>query len=62
MRNTNIRLLFFRNIMITYINPHLTYDQLRQEMRSICRFPPEQVFTMKWVDEEGEVHEYRGCV
>lgn len=40
--------------MITYINPHLTYEQLRQEMRSICRFPPEQVFTMKWVDEEGE--------
>lgn len=39
--------------MITYINPNLSYEQLRQEMRGICRFPSDQVFTMKWVDEEG---------
>ncbi|GJQ73623.1 hypothetical protein Trydic_g13966 [Trypoxylus dichotomus] len=23
-------------------------------MRDTCRFPPDQVFTMKWVDEEGD--------
>jgi atypical protein kinase C iota type len=28
-------------------------EQLCQEMRDICRFPQDQVFTMKWVDEEG---------
>ncbi|KAK7576678.1 hypothetical protein V9T40_012964 [Parthenolecanium corni] len=49
-----VKTVYNGNIMITYINPHLTYEQLRQEMRSICRFPPEQVFTMKWVDEEGD--------
>jgi hypothetical protein len=40
--------------MITYIDPHITVEQLCQEMKDICRFPQDQVFTMKWVDEEGE--------
>jgi hypothetical protein len=40
--------------MITYIDPHITVEQLFQEMKDICRFPQDQVFTMKWVDEEGE--------
>lgn len=39
--------------MITYIDPHILVDQLCQEMRDICRFQQDQVFTMKWVDEEG---------
>lgn len=39
--------------MITYIDPKITVDQLRYEMRVICRFSPDQDFTMKWVDEEG---------
>lgn len=41
-------------IMITYIDQQITVDQLCQEMREICRFVPDQVFTMKWVDEEGD--------
>lgn len=40
--------------MITYIDPQITFEQLCQEMRDICRFTPDQVFTMKWVDEEGD--------
>jgi hypothetical protein len=40
--------------MITYIDPHITVERLCQEMKDICRFPQDQVFTMKWVDEEGE--------
>lgn len=40
--------------MITYINPQIKYDELCHEMRDICHFPIEQVFTMKWVDEEGD--------
>ncbi|KAJ4443331.1 hypothetical protein ANN_04999 [Periplaneta americana] len=39
-------------VMITYIDPHITVEQLCQEMKDICRFTPDQVFTMKWVDEE----------
>lgn len=41
-------------VMITYINQHITVDRLCQEMREICRFIPDQEFTMKWVDEEGD--------
>lgn len=40
--------------MITYIDPQITYEQLCEEMRAICRFTTDQVFTMKWVDEEGD--------
>lgn len=40
--------------MITYVSPEITFDQLCQEMRDICRFSHDQVFTMKWVDEEGD--------
>lgn len=41
-------------VLITYIDQHITLDQLCQEMKEICRFHQEQVFTMKWVDEEGD--------
>lgn len=41
-------------VLITYIDQSITLDLLRQEIREICRFPQDQVFTMKWVDEEGD--------
>lgn len=41
-------------VLITYINQDITLEGLCQEMREICRFSHDQVFTMKWVDEEGD--------
>lgn len=41
-------------VLVTYIKPNITLDEICQEMREICRFGQEQVFTMKWVDEEGD--------
>lgn len=41
-------------VLITYIDQKITLDQLRQEIKEICRFALDQVFTMKWVDEEGD--------
>ena len=41
-------------ILITYVDQNITVEQLCQEMREICRFSHDQVFTMKWVDEEGD--------
>nr|CAI5865563.1 unnamed protein product [Callosobruchus analis] len=41
-------------VLITYIDQSITLDQLRKEIREICRFHLDQVFTMKWVDEEGD--------
>ncbi|KAF6211183.1 hypothetical protein GE061_014298 [Apolygus lucorum] len=52
--NTKDIIIHLKEIMITYIDPHITFDQLCQEMRVICRFSQEQVFTMKWVDEDGD--------
>lgn len=48
------KIIYFREVMITYIKPQITVDELRHEMRVICRFPVDQDFTMKWVDEEGK--------
>lgn len=41
--------------MITYINPGITLEQLCEEIRDMCKFTPDQPFTMKWVDEEGKM-------
>lgn len=41
-------------VLITYVDQNITLEQLCHEMREICRFTHEQVFTMKWVDEEGD--------
>nr|XP_024215310.1 atypical protein kinase C isoform X4 [Halyomorpha halys] len=49
-----VRTAYNGEIMITYIDAHITIEQLCQEMRDICRFSQDQVFTMKWVDEEGD--------
>ena len=43
-----------REKMITYINQQITFDQLCDEMRDICKFSSDQLFTMKWIDDEGD--------
>ncbi|GAB0099605.1 atypical protein kinase C-like [Sergentomyia squamirostris] len=40
--------------MITYISENVTFDELCTEIRGMCQFSPDQVFTMKWVDEEND--------
>ncbi|XP_034245062.1 atypical protein kinase C isoform X2 [Thrips palmi] len=49
-----VKTVFNGEVMITYIDPNVTLEQLQREMREICHFPSDQVFTMKWVDEEGD--------
>ena len=41
--------------MIIYIQPIISLETLRQEMRDICKFSINQDFTMKWIDEEGNL-------
>ena len=38
---------------MTYIKSEILLEELRNEMRAICQFMPDQEFTMKWIDEEG---------
>lgn len=41
-------------VLITYLDEDITLEKLYREVREICRFSQEQVFTIKWVDEEGD--------
>lgn len=45
----------FREIMIIYIEPIISLEALCQEMRDICKFSSEQLFTMKFIDEDGKL-------
>lgn len=46
--------LFPRDIMITYFEPSISFEGLCSEVRDMCSFDNEQLFTMKWIDEEGK--------
>ncbi|XP_017486712.1 PREDICTED: atypical protein kinase C-like [Rhagoletis zephyria] len=41
-------------IMIIYIEPIISLEALCQEMRDICKFSSDQLFTMKFIDEDGD--------
>uniref|UniRef100_A0A8C5Q3E8 Protein kinase C iota type n=1 Tax=Leptobrachium leishanense TaxID=445787 RepID=A0A8C5Q3E8_9ANUR len=43
-----------KDIMITHFDPSINYDGLCTEVRDMCTFDNEQLFTMKWIDEEGD--------
>ncbi|GAB1603831.1 protein kinase C iota type-like isoform X2 [Argonauta hians] len=45
---------FSGDILVTSIGSKISYENLRQEIRDICKFESKQPFTMKWVDEEGD--------
>ena len=42
--------------MVTGLDTDITFEGLCAEMRDICKFDEDQLFTMKWVDEEGGQH------
>lgn len=41
--------------MIIYIEPIISLEALCQEMRDICKFSTDQLFTMKFIDEDGKL-------
>uniref|UniRef100_A0A8C3UZ58 Protein kinase C iota type n=1 Tax=Catharus ustulatus TaxID=91951 RepID=A0A8C3UZ58_CATUS len=43
-----------QDIMITYFEPSISFEGLCSEVRDMCSFDNEQLFTMKWIDEEGD--------
>lgn len=48
------KIVYNAEVLITYIDPNITLEEICKEMRDTCRFATDQVFTMKWVDEEGD--------
>lgn len=47
-----IKAAYNGKILVTYIDPDILLEGLREEMRAICQFSADQEFTMKWIDEE----------
>uniref|UniRef100_A0A671MHE2 Protein kinase C iota type n=1 Tax=Sinocyclocheilus anshuiensis TaxID=1608454 RepID=A0A671MHE2_9TELE len=41
------------DIMITHFDPSISYEGLCSEVRDMCSMDNDQLFTMKWIDEEG---------
>lgn len=39
--------------MITHFEPSISYEGLANEVRDMCALENDQLFTMKWIDEEG---------
>ncbi|KAI9579501.1 hypothetical protein GQX74_006038, partial [Glossina fuscipes] len=54
--NNEIKVKTFYNteIMISYIQENITYEELCDEIRKNCRFAVDQPFTIKWIDEEND--------
>ncbi|ROL55152.1 Protein kinase C iota type [Anabarilius grahami] len=42
------------DIMITHFEPSISYEGLCSEVRDMCSMDNDQLFTMKWIDEEGD--------
>ncbi|KAL7876733.1 hypothetical protein AOLI_G00116960 [Acnodon oligacanthus] len=42
------------DIMITHFEPSISYEGLSSEVRDMCSLDNDQLFTMKWIDEEGD--------
>uniref|UniRef100_A0A672HE51 Protein kinase C n=1 Tax=Salarias fasciatus TaxID=181472 RepID=A0A672HE51_SALFA len=49
-----IRSVLCRDIMITHFEPSISYEGLYGEVRDMCSMDNDQLFTMKWIDEEGD--------
>uniref|UniRef100_A0A1A9WV53 PB1 domain-containing protein n=1 Tax=Glossina brevipalpis TaxID=37001 RepID=A0A1A9WV53_9MUSC len=54
--NNEIKVKTFYNteIMISYIQENIIYEELCDEIRKNCRFAVDQPFTIKWIDEEND--------
>lgn len=56
MSNDVIKVKAFYNSsnMVTYVDPDITLDRLNKEVCELWQFNSDQVFTIKWIDDEGD--------
>lgn len=48
------KIAFNGDVLITYINKDITFEELTEEVKEMCKFDDLVAFTIKWVDEEGD--------
>lgn len=40
--------------MVTYVDPNITLEKLNKEVSELWQFNSDQLFTIKWIDDEGD--------
>ena len=54
LNDVKVQVYYCGIIMVVYIKENLSLDDLFHLFRDICKFDEQQLFTVKWVDEEGD--------
>lgn len=56
MNNNVIKVKAFYNSanMVTYVDSNITLDKLNKEVSELWQFSSDQLFTIKWIDDEGD--------
>ena len=54
LSDVKVQVYYCGIIMVVYIKHDLKLDELIDLLRDICKFDKQQLFTIKWVDEEGD--------
>ncbi|CAH0380924.1 unnamed protein product [Bemisia tabaci] len=49
-----VKTVYSGEVIVSYINSVIKYEELQNHMEDICHLAKGQPFTMKWVDEEGD--------
>lgn len=52
----------FSDVMCLVMDPGIAFDDLCDDIRDLCKFASEDVFTMKWIDEEGILFYFHVCL
>ena len=54
LNDVKVQVYYCGIIMVVYIRHNLRLEDLYELLRNICKFDEQQLFTVKWVDEEGD--------
>ena len=54
LNDVKVQVYYCGIIMVIYIRDNLRLEELMDILRDICKFDKQQLFTIKWVDEEGD--------
>jgi hypothetical protein len=54
LNDIKVQVYYCGLIMVIYIRQDLKLDEFVNTLRQICQFEEQQLFTIKWVDEEGD--------
>ncbi|XP_065679707.1 protein kinase C iota type isoform X1 [Hydra vulgaris] len=49
-----LRVAFHGDVMCLSMETEIKFDDLSDDIRELCKFQNDEVFTMKWIDEEGD--------